>query len=49
MTGAGRLGGGWGGARRGEGQGNLTAAVTQEEGGDVWHPASRALENSGPD
>lgn len=32
-----------------KGTGNLTAAVTQEEGGDVWHPASRAVQNSGPD
>lgn len=45
---------GWGGGGRkegrgGKGTGNLTAAVTQEEGGDVWRPASRAVENSGPD
>lgn len=47
---------GWGGGggrdgRGGEGTGNLTAAVTREEWGvgDVWRPASRAVENSGPD
>lgn len=44
----------WGGRGRREGRGgmgtgNLTAATAREEGGDVWRPASRALENSGPD
>lgn len=29
-------------------RGNLTASVTPEEGVDVWHPASRAVGNSGP-
>lgn len=33
----------------GNGTDNLTVAVTQEEGGDVWHAGSRAVENSGPD
>lgn len=44
----------WGGGGRrdgrgGKGTGNLTAAVTQEFWGDTWHPASRAVENSGLD
>lgn len=47
MTGAGKVG-----VEEGRGQkgtGNLTVAVTQEEGVDVWHPANGAVENSSPD
>ena len=48
MTGSGKVGGTR--ERRGVNRrGNLTASGTPGEGVDVWHPASRAVENSGPD
>lgn len=44
------LGGcGWKRSKRREGDKQFTSGCDSGGGGDVWHPASRAVENSGPD